>query len=95
VDEGGHLCVSHRGITKFFFIFYYFFAIQLNEGPCVEMHGDLSLSAFEAALNELVQRHEVFRYSFRHGSSGVQVFLTDVDKVPFKILEVSILYMFL
>ena len=59
------------------------------------MHGDLSLSAFEAALNELVQRHEVFRYSFRHGSSGVQVFLTDVDKVPFKILEVSILYMFL
>lgn len=70
-----------------------FFAIQLNEGPCVELHGDLNLSVFEAALNELVQRHEVFRYSFQHSSNGVQIFLTDVVKVPFKIMEVSILYL--
>jgi hypothetical protein len=63
--------------------------MQLNEGPCVEMHGDLDYPAFEIAVNELVQRHEVFRYSFQHSSNGVQIFLTDVPKVPFKILEVS------
>ncbi|KAL4526544.1 hypothetical protein Ndes2526A_g00989 [Nannochloris sp. 'desiccata'] len=65
-------------------------SLELNEGPCVELHGDLNLSVFEAALNELVQRHEVFRYSFQHSSNGVQIFLTDVVKVPFKIMEAGL-----
>jgi hypothetical protein len=62
----------------------------LNEGACVEVHGDLDFSAFESALNGLVQRHEVFRYSFNHSGSGVKILVSDVDKVPFKIMEVGV-----
>jgi hypothetical protein len=53
------------------------------------------MDVFKAALNGLVQRHEVFQYSFQHGSSGVFISVTDVVDVPIKLMEVSILLFYL
>ena len=65
--------------------------MQLNEASCVNMHGDLDVASFQLALNQLIQRQEIFRCGFDHGPDGVEVYVSSVTDVPVKILKVRLI----
>ena len=60
----------------------------MNEQTCVHVYGKLDLESFQLALNQLIQRHEVFRCGFDHGPGGIEIFVSSVTEVPLKILKV-------
>jgi hypothetical protein len=62
--------------------------MQLNEPSCVNIYGELDIDSFQSALNQLIQRQEIFRCGFEHGPEGVEVYVSSVTEVPVKILEV-------
>ncbi|KAL4526180.1 hypothetical protein Ndes2437B_g07436 [Nannochloris sp. 'desiccata'] len=62
-------------------------ALELNEASCVNVYGQLDMSSFQSALNQLIQRQEIFRCGFTHGPNGVEVYVSSVTDVPIRILE--------
>ena len=62
--------------------------MQLNEPSCVNVYGEIDIPSFQLALNQLIQRQEIFRCGFEHGPEGVEVFVSSVTDVPVKILSV-------
>jgi hypothetical protein len=54
------------------------------------VYGQLDVASFHLALNQLIQRQEIFRCGFKHGPNGVEVYVSSVTDVPVKILKVRV-----
>lgn len=56
----------------------------------MEMTGVLDVDVFKTALNMLIERHEVLRYSFNHNNThGIEVVVNDAVRAPVTMLEAS------